>query len=53
MNGGKTMKSHFRDCIPYDECDKPLDPECTYIGECCVDHYGFGLVEYVLHKKGE
>lgn len=24
------MKIHFRDCIPYDEYEKPLDPECTY-----------------------
>lgn len=22
------MKIHFRDCIPYDEYEKPLDPEC-------------------------
>lgn len=22
------MKVHFRDCIPYDEYDKPLDPTC-------------------------
>lgn len=45
----------FEILVTYESCKQCPMHEEDYpcIGECYSDHYRFGLVEYVLHKKGE
>lgn len=43
----------FEILVTYESCQQcPMyEEDYPCIGECCADHYRFGLVEYVLHKK--
>lgn len=45
----------FEILVTYESCKQcPMyEEDYPCIGECYADHYRFGLVEYVLHKKGE